>query len=112
MTWSEYSNETAEVDVYPGPPTALAVLIFIVTFLSLFPLISDSTMLSWIGYALAAWVVALLTISYREVDRRRESDPMYLPKPRLRTAVHIAAISGLLIGCLHAWKLAQERSFA
>lgn len=112
MTWNSYYSEPYKVDDLPRPPGFLAGAIVFANVVALIPLAIDSKMLTWVGYGISAWLVALLVIVFREIDRRRQSDPFYLPNPAMRRTVNIGAVAGLAIGCLHAWRVAQEKSFA
>ena len=111
MSWDTYGQDSSEDFTLPGPPTGLAVAVIAADVVALAPLLFDRA-LSWIGYAIASWVVAILAIVFREVDRRREANPLYLPRPTVRRTVNIGALVGLLIGCLHAWRVAQETTYA
>lgn len=112
MTWNSYETEPFVAQDLPRPPGLIAGAIVIADILALIPFAMDSKVLSWVGYVISAWLVAVLVIAFREVDRRRQSSPLYLPKPAMRWTVNIGALTGLVIGCLHAWRVAQEKSFA
>lgn len=112
MTWNTYDADPSEVHDLPRPPGLLAGAILTADVVALVPFALDNRALSWAGYGISAWLVALLVIAFREVDRRRQSEPFYLPNPAMRRTVNIGAFAGLAIGCAHAWRVAQERSFA
>lgn len=112
MSWDRYSTLPEAEFELPGPPVGLAAAVVIVDLAALIPLLVDHDLLSWFGYFAASWVVAVLAVAFREVDRSRESSPLYLPRPNVRLVVNMAALLGLVIGCIHAWRVAQETSFA
>jgi len=112
VTWNSYDPEPFVAQDLPRPPGLIAGAIVIADILALIPFVMDSKVLSWVGYGVSAWLVAMLVIAFREVDRRRQSSPLYLPNPAMRRTVNIGAVIGLAIGCLHAWRVAQEKSFA
>lgn len=112
MSWDSYDLDAGDNLSLPGPPTGLAIAVIVVEVVALLPFLFDLDLLSWIGYGIASWLVAILAIVFREVDRRREANPLYLPRPRVRQTVNFAALVGLAIGCAHAWRLAQETTYA
>lgn len=112
MSWDTYTSYSEDEFELPGPPVGLAVVVVIADVAALVPLFFNRDLLSWLGYGVASWLVALLAIAFREVDRSRESNPLYLPRPAVRRVVNVAALVGLLIGCIHAWRVAQVTSFA
>jgi hypothetical protein len=71
----------------------------------------DGRQFNRVGYVIGAWLVTIVALVYRRVDKRRSRGADYFPKVYLGRVITAVLTGGLIVAAVHAFFLAKEKRF-